>query len=160
MACRITTEQVLEILDEELDVGLNMEYGVGDESDSDVDDTFLEERIWDDLEYNEDGVLDNSFGECDSSSSEGGDIENDTGNRTRTGHCTVRGCFRGRGTDGRGQGILRGSGTVQQRIFDTSRRDDTPRRRHGPTGGRGIRGRGQGRRQSTQDMNLNWMVIF
>ena len=50
MACRITTEQVLEILDEELDVGLNMEYGEGDESDSDVDDTFLEERIWDDLE--------------------------------------------------------------------------------------------------------------
>ena len=47
MACRITTEQILEILDEELDVGLNMEYG---ESDSDVDNTFLEEWIWDDLE--------------------------------------------------------------------------------------------------------------
>ena len=72
MACRITTEQIQEILDEELDVGLNMEYG---ESDSDVDNAFLEERIWDDLEYNEDSVLDNSFGECDSSSNEGGDIE-------------------------------------------------------------------------------------
>ena len=54
-----------------------MEYGEDDESDSDVDNTFLEERIWDDLEYNEDSVLDNSFGECDSSSNEGGDIEED-----------------------------------------------------------------------------------
>ena len=98
MACKITTERILEILDEELDVGLNMEYGEGDESDSDIDDTFLEERIWDDLEYNEESVLDHSFEECDSSSNEGGDTENDTGNRTRTGDGTVRGCGRGRGT--------------------------------------------------------------
>ena len=157
MACKITTERILEILDEELDVGLNMEYGEGDESDSDIDDTFLEERIWDDLEYNEESVLDHSFEECDSSSNEGGDTENDTGNRTRTGDGTVRGCGRGRGTGGRGRGILGGSGTLQQRIFDTSRRDDTLRRRRGPTGGRGLRGRGG--RQSKQDMNLNWTVI-
>ena len=142
MACKITTERILEILDEELDVGLNMEYGEGNESDSDIGDTFLEERIWDDLEYNEESVLDHSFEECDSSSNVGGGAENDTGNRTQTGHGTVRGCGRGRGTDGRGHGILRGSGTLQQRIFDTSRRDDTPRRRRGPTGVRGLRGRG------------------
>ena len=142
MACKITTERILEILDEELDVGLNMEYGEGNESDSDIGDTFLEERIWDDLEYNEESVLDHSFEECDSSSNVGAGAENDTGNRTRTGHGTVRGCGRGRGTDGRGHGILRGSGTLQQRIFDTSRRDDTPRRRRGPTGVRGLRGRG------------------
>ena len=64
MACRITTEQILEILDEELDVGLNMEYGEDKDCDTDVDNIFLEERIWDDLEYNDDSVLDNSFGEC------------------------------------------------------------------------------------------------
>ena len=67
MACKITKERILEILDEELDVGLNMEYWEGDESDSDIDDTFLEERIWDDLEYNKESVLDHSFEECDSS---------------------------------------------------------------------------------------------
>ena len=39
-----------------------MECGEDEESDTDVDNTFLEERIWDDLEYNEDSVLDNSFG--------------------------------------------------------------------------------------------------
>ena len=158
MACKITTERILEILDEELDVGLNMEFGEGDKSDSDIDDTFLEERIWDDLEYNEESVLDHSFEECDSSSNEGGDVDNDTGNRTWTGHGTVRGCGRGRGTDGRGHGILRGSDTDQQSSSDTSRGDVDPRRRRGATGGCGLQGRGR-RQSTTQDINFYWTVI-
>ena len=172
MACRITTEQILEILDEELDVGLNMECGEDEESDSDVDNTFLEERIWNDLEYNEDIVLQNSFGECsgyDTSSNEAGEVENDTGNsyeqscvrgcgkrgtiRTRAGH----GCGRGRGTDGRGHSILRGSGTDQQSSSDTTRKDVDPRRR-GATSEHGFRGRGR-RQSTTQEMNLDWTVI-
>ena len=35
-----------------------MECGEDEESDSDVDNTFLEERIWDDLEYNEENAVD------------------------------------------------------------------------------------------------------
>ena len=154
-----------------------MECGEDEESDSDVDNTFLEERIWDDLEYKEDSVLDNSFGECtgyDSSSNETGDIENDTGNsyeqscvrgcgkhgtiRTQAGHGTVRGCGRGRGTDGRGHCILRGSDTDQQSSSDTSRGDVDPRRRRDATGGRGLQGRGR-RESTTQDINFDWAVI-
>ena len=118
------------MLDEDLDVGLNMECGEDEETDSDVDNAYLEDRIWDDLEYNENSELDNSFGECsgyDSSSNEAGDIENDTGNsyeqlcvrgcdergtiRRQAGSGTIRGHGRGRGTVGRGHGRVRGSGT-------------------------------------------------
>ena len=93
MACRITTEQILEMLDEDLDVGLNMEYGEDEETDSDVDNAYLKERIWDDLEYNENNALDNSFSKCsgyDSSSDEPGDIKNNTGNSYEK--SCVRGC--------------------------------------------------------------------
>ena len=165
MACRITTEQILEMLDEDLDVGLNMECGEDEETDSDVDNAYLEERIWDDLEYNENSELDNSFSECsgyNSSSNEAGDIENNTGNSYEQscvrGCGTVRGRGRGRGrghgTAGRGHGTVRGSGTDRQSSSGTSRGDVDPRGRCGATGGHGLRGRGK-RQSTTQDMNFD-----
>ena len=150
----------------------NMECGEDKETDTDVDNTFLKERIWDDLENNEISELDNSFRECsgcDSSSNEVGDIENDTGNSfeqscvrgcgkhgtiRRWAECgTVRGYGRGRGTDSRGDGILKGSGTDQQSSSATSRGDVDPTRRR-----RGLRGCGR-RQSTTQYMNFDWTVI-
>ena len=48
-------------MDEDLDVGLNMECGEDEETDSDVDNVYLEERIWNDLEYNENSDLLNYY---------------------------------------------------------------------------------------------------
>ena len=118
--------EILELLDEGLDVGLNMECGEDEETDSDVDNAHLEERIWNDLEYNENNELDNSIGECsgyNSSSNDASDIENNAGYSYE--QSCVRGCgergtirrwagcgtVRGRGTVGRGHGTVRGSGT-------------------------------------------------
>ena len=80
------------MLDEDLDVGLNMECGEDEETDSDVDNAYLKERIWDDLEYNENNELDNSFSKCsgyNSSSNEAGDIKNN--NRKSYEQSCVRG---------------------------------------------------------------------
>ena len=160
MACRITTEQILEMLDEDLDVGLNMEYGEDEETDSDVDNAYLKERIWDDLEYNENNELDNSFNECsryNSSSDEASDIKNNTGNSYE------QSCVRGCGDvvqlkDEQDVVLLEftvGRGTNWQSSSGTSRGDVDPRGRRGATVGQG-----HGRRQSTtQDMNFDWTVI-
>ena len=65
-----------------------MECGEYEETDSNVDTVYLEERIWD-----ENSELDNSFGECigyDYSSSNEAGVENDTGNSYE--QSCVRGC--------------------------------------------------------------------